>query len=151
MCKSRAVAKQSFTVQSVLTPAAAFDLCIDLTRVDEWDRGVTQPRRLSGTGQSVGSKYEVTVVGFDGQPTTVVYELLEVDAPNRFVMEGVNDTLRAYDTLTFTAVEGGCELHYDAHLDLLGESPPLDDAALEALFARVAAAPRAGLQAFLNP
>jgi hypothetical protein len=145
------MAQQVFNVQSALSVREAFDRCIDLRRVNEWDRCVTAPRRLAGAGQAVGSTYEVTVTGFDGKPAAVVYELLEVDAPHRFVMEGVNDVLRARDILTFTSNDAGCELHYDAQLELLGEQPPMTDAELEALFARVAAVPQQGLSTFLNP
>lgn len=145
------MAQQVFSVQSNLSVREAFDRCIDLRRVNEWDRGVTAPRRLTGEGQSVGSTYEVTVTGFDGEPTAVVYELLDVEAPHRFVMEGTTDAFRAYDVLTFTATEGGCSLHYDARLELLGENPPLTPDELDALFARVASIPESGLRAFLNP
>lgn len=145
------MAQQVFTVQSVLSAREAFDLCVDLSRVNEWDRGVTAPRRLSGEGHAVGSTYEVTVTGFDGNPAQVVYELLEVDAPDRFVMEGLNDVFRAYDIVTFTATEVGCEVHYDAQLELLGERPPMTDEQLDTLFARIAAVPQQGLRSFLNP
>ena len=145
------MAQQVFSVRSALSVREAFDRCIDLRRVNEWDRGVTHPRRLSGEGQAVGSTYEVTVTGFDGQPATVVYELLEVEAPHRFVMEGVNDTFRAYDVLTFTSNDKGCELHYDAQLELLGSPPPMTDDDLDSLFSRVAAVPQRGLSRFLNP
>ena len=145
------MAQQVFSVRSALSVREAFDRCIDLRRVNEWDRGVTHPRRLSGEGQAVGSTYEVTVTGFDGQPATVVYELLEVEAPHRFVMEGVNDTFRAYDVLTFTSNDKGCELHYDAQLELLVSPPPMTDDDLDSLFSRVAAVPQQGLSRFLNP
>ncbi len=147
------MAQQVFTVSSSLSPAEAFARCIDLTRVNEWDRGVSDSKLVAGSGSSVDSAYEVTVTGFDGRPATVVYTLLEVDAPNRFVMEGVNDEFRAHDVLTFTPsadTDGGCELLYDARLDLVGAKPPMTADQLEALFARVAAVPEAGLRAFLN-
>jgi hypothetical protein len=145
------MAQQVFSVQSALSAREAFDRCIDLRRVNEWDRGVTTPRRLSGEGQAFGSTYEVTVTGFDGKPAAVVYKLLEVDAPNRFVMEGASDAFRAYDVLTFTSNDAGCELHYDAQLELLGARPPMTDDELDSLFARVAAVPQQGLSTFLNP
>jgi hypothetical protein len=145
------MAQQVFTVSSSLSVSEAFERCVDLTRVNEWDRGVSDSRLIAGTGDSVGSKFEVTVTGFDGQPAQVMYQLLEVDAPNRFVMEGANDVFRAYDVLTFTSTDGGCELLYDAQLDLLGDEPPMTGEQLDALFARVAAVPEAGLRTFLNP
>ena len=66
-------------------------------------------------------------------------------------MEGVNDTFRAYDVLTFTSNDKGCELHYDAQLELLGSPPPMTDDDLDSLFSRVAAVPQQGLSRFLNP
>lgn len=145
------MAQQVFTVTSSLAPAQAFARCIDLTRVNEWDRGVSGSRLVAGSGDSVGSKFEVTVTGFDGEPSQVVYELLEVEASTRFVMEGANEVFRAYDVLTFTPTEVGCEVLYDAQLDLVGDDPPMTNEQLDALFARVAAVPEAGLQSFLNP
>jgi len=145
------MAQQVFTVSSSLSVPEAFDRCIDLTRVNEWDRGVSNSRLISGTGSAVGSEFDVTVTGFDGQPAHVVYRLLEVDAPNRFVMEGVNDVFRAYDVLTFTPTDDGCEVLYDAQLELLGDDPPMTSEQLDTLFARVAAVPEAGLGTFLNP
>jgi len=145
------MAQQVFTVPSDLSPSEAFARCIDLTRVNEWDHGVRDSKLAAGSGDDVGSTYEVTVTGFDGQPAQVMYALLEVDAPRRFVMEGVNEAFRAYDVLTFTPVDGGCELLYDAQLELLGDDPPMNDAQLDAMFARVAAVPQAGLTSFLNP
>ncbi len=145
------MAQQVFTVSSSLSPAEAFARCIDLTRVNEWDRGVSNSKHVAGSGDEVGSQFEVTVTGFDGQPAQVVYKILEAEAPQRFVMEGVNEVFRAYDVLTFTATDGGCSVLYDAQLDLIGDEPPMTDEQLDSLFARVAAVPEAGLQTFLNP
>ena len=66
-------------------------------------------------------------------------------------MEGINDSFRAYDVLTFTSNIGGCELRYDAQLELLGSPPPIADDDLDSLFSRVAAVPQQGLSSFLNP
>jgi hypothetical protein len=151
VCEAQGMAQQVFTVSSSLSPAEAFARCIDLTRVNEWDRGVSNSTLLAGRGDEAGSQFEVTVTGFDGQPDQVVYELLDVDAPKRFVMEGVNAVFRAYDILTFTATDSGCTVLYDAQLDLVGDEPPLTNEQLDTLFARVAAVPEAGLQTFLNP
>jgi len=145
------MAQQVFTVSSTLPIDEAFARCIDLTRVNEWDRGVSNSRLVTESGDSVGSQFEVTVKGFDGQPTTTVYELTEVDAPHRFVMVGTNNEIRADDVLTFSATDEGCELIYDARLELLGDDPPMSSEHLDTLFAHVAAVPEAGLRTFLNP
>lgn len=145
------MAAQEFTIASTLSCAAAFARLADLTRVNEWDRGVTDPRQVEGEGPALGARYDVGVTGFDGAPTRVVYELVEFDAPTRFVMVGENDVFRAHDTLAFDTAKSGCTLRYVARLDLIGENPPLTEAELDAVFSRVARVAEDGLQAFLNP
>lgn len=145
------MAQESFVIDSALSPADAFALVVDLSRVNEWDHGVKNAQHVSGEPGTVGAAYEVTVTGFDGQPTTATYELTAVDAPNSFTMVGSHPQFRADDTITFEAAGGGCRVGYDAGLVLLGDDRPMDDAQLDALFASIAAAPRAGLTTFLNP
>ena len=129
----------------------ATDQLVDLTRVSEWDRGVTNPRQVDGAGHEVGSRYEVTVVGFDGQPTPVVYELLEVDRPARFVMEGSNAVFCAHDVILIEPTDTGCTVTYSAGLELLEEDPPLTPAQLDSLFVKIAAVAEGGLRSYLNP
>ena len=145
------MATQQFDIICPLAPDAAFDRLVDLTRVNEWDRGVTNPRQIHGTGHQVGSLYEVTVVGFDGKPTLVVYELLEVDRPARFVMEGTNAVFCAHDVITIEPTDTGCTVTYSAGLELLEEDPPLTPAQLDSLFVKVAGVAEDGLRSYLNP
>jgi hypothetical protein len=145
------MATQQFDIASPLAPDDAFDRLVDLTRVNEWDRGVTNPRQIHGTGHQLGSRYEVTVVGFDGKPTTVVYELLEVDRPARFVMEGVNAVFCAHDAITIEPTDTGCTVTYSAGLELLEEDPPLTPVQLDSLFVKIAAVAQDGLRNYLNP
>lgn len=145
------MAFQTFTIESELGPAEAFDLVVDLTNVSAWDEGVTDPHLIGGDSGTVGARYEVTVTGFDGNPTTAVYELTEVDAPNAFTMVGRHPDFQADDTIRFAPTASGCEVTYEAGLVLLGENPPLSDEQLDRVFAKIAAVPQAGLQRFLNP
>ena len=145
------MASTTFSIDSSLPQGDAFARLVDLTRVNEWDRGVTNPRQVSGDGPHLGARYEVTVTGFDGAPTQVVYELTEVDAPSRFVMVGENDVFRAEDTLIITGRDAGSSLSYTGSLTLLGDDPPLTEPHLDAVFAKVAAIAESGLREFLNP
>jgi hypothetical protein len=145
------MARHSFTIASPLTVQDAFARLIDLERVPEWDEGVRGSVRIGPTPDSVlGSRFEVTVTGFDGTPTTVVYELTEVDEPTRFVMIGENEQFRAADTLVLTSNETGCELSYDGTLELLGDDPPLTPTQLDSMFPKLAAVAEAGLRRFLD-
>lgn len=150
------MATETFHISSPLSQAEAFAMLADLTRVNEWDRGVTNAHQVEGDGPALGAKYEVTVTGFDGKPAQVVYELTEFDAPNRFVMIGEHTTFRAHDTLTLTpegasADEGGCTLEYVGSLELMGDDAPLTAEQLDGVFTKVAAVAESGLTGFLNP
>jgi hypothetical protein len=146
------MATQAFTIDSSLDADDAFTRLIDLTRVGEWDRGISNARHVDGEPGEVGARYEVTVTGFDGALTQVVYELLEVQRPSHFVMEGSHPTFRAHDTIDVTAGDGsGCSVSYQAELHLGATPSGVTDEILEATFPKVAAIAEAGLRAFLNP
>lgn len=145
------MANESFVIDSTLSAADAFALVVDLSKVNEWDRGVSDARHVDGEPGAVGATYDVTVTGFDGKPTTASYELTAVDAPNSFTMVGSHADFQADDTITFETCEAGCRVSYEAGLVLLGDNPPVTEAQLEGIFASIAAVPRAGLKQFLNP
>ena len=149
------MASHSFTITSPLTVQGAFARLVDLERVPEWDEGVASSVRLDAAGDTdpaapVGDRFDVTVTGFDGSPTSVVYEITEAHAPHRFVMVGENAEFRAADTLELSATASGCELAYHGTLDLLGENPPLSSAQLDSMFPKLAAVAEAGLRRFLD-
>lgn len=145
------MATESFVIESTLSVTDAFALVVDLSNVNEWDHGVSDARHVEGDPATVGARYDVTVTGFDGKPTTASYELTAVDAPNSFTMVGSHAQFRADDTITFEPADTGCRVSYEAGLVLLGENRPVTDAQLESIFASIAAVPQAGLTEFLNP
>lgn len=144
------MATETFAIQSNLPPGEAFARVVDLLRVVEWDRGIRDARHVGGEPGTVGARYDVTVKGFDGKPTTATYELTAVEVPHRFTMVGSHPDFRADDTVSFDPTEGGCRVTYQAGLVLLGDDPPLTDTQLDALFSSVVAVPRDGLSVFLN-
>ena len=144
------MAAHTFTVVSSLSPVEAFDRIVDLERVAEWDEGIISSKRIGPAGPVLGSRFDVTVNGFDGQPTSVVYEITEADAPSRFVMIGENEAFRAVDEVTLVGSDTGCVVTYVAGLELLGDNPPLTPEQLDVLFAKIAAVPEAGLNRYLG-
>lgn len=146
------MAEHRFTISSPLTTQQAFDRLVDLERVPEWDDGVISSVRISDETETspVGDRFDVTVTGFDGSPTSVVYEITEADTPNRFVMVGENDEFRAIDTLMLAATDAGSELTYLGSLELLGDEPLLSTAQLDSMFPKIAAVAEAGLRSFLD-
>ena len=146
------MASHSFTISSPLATQEAFDRLIDLERVPEWDDGVKASVRIGDMAETspVGDRFDVIVTGFDGSPTSVVYEITEAETPVHFVMVGENDEFRAVDTLTLGATDAGSELTYLGTLELLGDEPPLTASQLESVFPKIAAAAEVGLRRFLD-
>jgi len=144
------MAEHSFTVDSNLTIEEAFARAVDLEHVPEWDDGVQSSVRLPD-GDDGSARFDVTVTGFDGKPSSVVYAITESDAPDRFVMLGENDTFRAVDTLVFTATAQGSRLDYHGTLELIGTNPPLSPGQLDSMFPKIAVVAEAGLTQYLNP
>ncbi len=145
------MANETFVIESTLSPDAAYERLVDLSRVTEWDHGILECALADGTPGTVGARYELSVTGFDGEPTTAFYELTAVTPDRGFTMVGTNPEFRADDTVTIEAADGGCRVTYDAGLVLTGEAPPLTEAQLDKLFASIVAVPAAGLRRFLNP
>jgi hypothetical protein len=144
------MASHSFTVVSNLTVDAAYAQAVDLERVPEWDDSVRSSVRLPD-GDDGSPRFDVTVTGFDGSPSSVTYTITEADAPNRFVMVGENDVFRAVDTLVFTTSSTGSKLDYHGTLELLGDEPPLSPSQLDSMFPKIAVVAESGLTRFLNP
>ena len=144
------MASHSFTVDSHLTIDDAYARAVDLERVPEWDDGVQSATRLPD-GADGAPRFDVTVTGFDGKPSSVIYAITEAEAPNRFVMVGENDVFRAVDTLAFTAAGVASTLDYHGTLELLGDEPPLSPSQLDSMFPKIATVAENGLTTFLNP
>ncbi|MEM8746925.1 MAG: SRPBCC family protein [Actinomycetota bacterium] len=142
------MASETVVIDSSLAPDVAFDRLIDLTRVPEWDRGVTESRLVAGTAGTVGARYAVGLTGFDRRPTTAEYELTSV-GERTFTMVGEHPEFRAEDTVTVDESEGGCRVTYVAGLQLRGDDPPLTDDQLDVTFSKLVAVVEAGLTGFL--
>ena len=144
------MASHSFIVESKLSVEAAYARAVNLERVPEWDAGVQSSVSLPAGANGL-RRFEVTLTGFDGAPTSAIYSITDSDAPNRFVIVGENDVFRAVDTLVFVATEDGSTLEYHGKLDLVGDEPPLSASQLDSMFPKIAAVAESGLTTFLNP
>ena len=50
----------------------------------------------------------------------LIYDTLEHDEPNRMVIDAVNARLRSYDIIEVAEHANGCEVTYDATVELRG-------------------------------
>ncbi len=114
------------TIVTTAAPETVWDYLSDFTNTNEWDPGTVRTVRAAGSG-GVGTTYENTSK-FLGRETKLIYTVVESNAPIRLQLRGINDQVTATDTMTFTAVGTGTQVHYLADLQfkgLLGRADPL--------------------------
>ena len=115
--------RYTVTVKTDRKPDEVFAYLSDLMNFAEWDPGVKRSTLVVGDEPGVDAAYDVTVSG-----TTLRYVTLEYEAPRRAVLEAKSFFLRSYDIIEVVEVDDGCEVTYDATLDLnglLGLADPL--------------------------
>jgi uncharacterized protein YndB with AHSA1/START domain len=98
----------------------------DFTTTNEWDPGTVETKRISGKG-GVGTEYHNTSK-FMGRETELVYTTKVLDPDRRIVLEGVNKTVRATDTMTLSETAGGTRVVYNAQFafnGLIGKVTPV--------------------------
>ncbi|MFK8024466.1 MAG: SRPBCC family protein [Ilumatobacter sp.] len=144
------MAEHSFVVASNLSVSEAFARLVDLERVTQWDDGIISSTRTDELEEFTGRTFDVVVTGFDGRPTTMVYEITESDEATRFVMTGTHAMMRAVDSIELRTTDDGCELDYHGTLELIGDERPLTDDQLDRAFPKLAAVAEHGLRRFLN-
>lgn len=133
------------SVESPLTPEAAFDYVADFRNFEEWDPGVSSSTLESGSEPGMGTSYAVTANGAD-----LVYRTMAFDRPSRTEIEAKSKLLRSYDVVEVVArPDGGSTVTYDATLELNGPLGLLDPV-LGLFFNRIADKAAGGLESALN-
>jgi hypothetical protein len=112
------------TIPSTWTRERTFDYLADFRSVAEWDPSMQSATLVAGQPGEVGARYEL-VMSTLGRETTLVYEAVEVQRPERFVMRCETDSLVSVDTIT---VAEDAAVTYDAQLDLKGLKKVADPA-----------------------
>lgn len=91
----------------------------DFTNTTEWDPGTVRTEKISGDG-GVGTAYR-NLSKFLGRETVLTYTVVERLEGKSFVLQGVNKTVRAKDTMTFApAGAGGTQVTYAAEFEFSG-------------------------------
>ena len=114
------------TIVTTAPPEAVWTYLSDFTNTNEWDPGTVRTVRVSGSG-GVGTTYENTSK-FMGRTTELLYTVVESTEPTHLRLRGENAQVTAIDTMTFTPVGTGTQVHYRAELafkGLLGKVDPL--------------------------
>lgn len=103
------------TIRTEKSADEAFAYMADLENFAEWDPGVSLAEQVAGDGPGLGAEYRVKASGAE-----LVYKVLEYDAPTRLVAEAKTTFFRSYDIIEVTERDGGCDVTYDATLELNG-------------------------------
>ncbi len=91
----------------------------DFRSTNDWDPGTVTTVRTSGEG-GPGTTYHNTS-SFLGRQVEVVYTVLEVEDGRRILLQGENDSVTTYDTITVEpAAGGGAVVTYRAEFVLHG-------------------------------
>lgn len=131
------------TVTTSLPIDAAFDYVANFENIVEWDPGVTSARRTSDAPAAVGTAYDLDL-NYGGSDMEMTYIITELDPPRVVVLEGDGPRSKAVDRITFSAVEDGTRIDYEADIRLKGLLR-LSEPFLGKLFARVGEGAREGL------
>lgn len=144
------MARYVATVPSTRPADEVFAYLADFRSVKDWDPSVVSSEHTNdGDPIALGAQFTVAIKML-GNTTSLDYETVEFDRPRRFVLRGENSTVVSTDTVTVKETPGGCEMTYDADLQLksvLKLADPLMGLALKKLGANA----KAGLTEQLNP
>jgi carbon monoxide dehydrogenase subunit G len=102
--------ERTFTVPRPVE--AVFDYLSDFTTTNEWDPGTIETTRTSGDG-GVGTTYANTSE-FLGRRTSLTYETVAHERPDRVQFRGTNKTATALDSMSLRDTGGGTEVRYRA-------------------------------------
>jgi hypothetical protein len=101
-------------------PEVAFDYLVEPANRPAWQSSLARVEGVTGEPR-VGQRWvDVTSPGL--RPAM---ETTELDRPRRWTERGTWRGVRAELTLTFAAVEGGCEIGYDARVRGSGVLAPV--------------------------
>jgi len=142
------MARYVTTIQSTLSPEAAFAYMADFSNARVWDPSVSKAERVGDEPVGLGSAFEL-VARFAGRDVPLRYEIVAYEAGRRVVIEARRPGFVSRDTISVEATGGGSAVHYDAVLAFSGVGR-LFDPIMQLVFNRVGAHATAGMQAALN-
>ncbi len=106
------------TIRVRRTVADCFRYLKDFSTIEQWDPGVYRAEKLTPGAVAVGAEF-LLQLNISGKRVPMTYQLTACEDNTRLVLEGVNETLHALDTLTFSAIEDELtEITYEAQLTL---------------------------------
>ena len=144
------MANYNATVRSSRPAEEVFAYLADFRSVAEWDPSITESTHTNdGDPIQVGAQYHV-VTTMLGHETPMDYETVELARPTRIVLRGENPTAISTDTITITSSAHGCDVTYDADVELKG-AKKIADPVMGLALGRLGAKAENGPSDKLNP
>lgn len=136
------------SVPSSLNAEETFDYLAHFSNVEEWDPGVVEAESLGDGPAGVGSRYRV-VTEFAGRRNDLVYEIVELERPNRVRLVAEAPSFTSDDTIEVAQSGGKVSVTYDADLRMKGLFK-LSEPVTRLIFNRVAGRAKDGLERALR-
>lgn len=113
------MAQYRATVKTSLPPAKAFALMADFANADGWDPATSASRQIGDGPVDVGARFELEMEIL-GRENTIVYEIVEYDAPARVVLRGENAGSVSIDEISVAPAGEGSAVTYEATVTMKG-------------------------------
>jgi hypothetical protein len=136
------------SVPSSLNAEETFDYLAHFSNVREWDPGVVEAESLGDGPAGVGSRYRV-VTEFAGRRNDLVYEIVELERPNRVRLVAEAPSFTSDDTIEVAQSGGKVSVTYDADLRMKGLFK-LSEPVTRLIFNRIAGRAKDGLERALR-
>lgn len=108
------------TLDTTLDRETAFAYVCDWSRQAEWDPNTTSAERIGDDdGPAVGARYALEV-RMGPRSTPMEYQITELTAPERVVLVGEGSGVWTEDVITFSEIETGTRVDYEAEIRLSG-------------------------------
>jgi ribosome-associated toxin RatA of RatAB toxin-antitoxin module len=107
------MARYVTTIASPWSAAQAFEFVADLRNFEKWDDTVSSSTLIDGDEPALGATFRVKVMAAE-----LDYVITEYERPSRAVAEATTRLLHSYDVIEIAETDDGCEVTYDATLEL---------------------------------
>lgn len=102
-----------------LLPEQAFALMADFSNAEGWDPATIASKQLDAGPVETGTRFELTME-IMGRENSIVYEIIEFDAPRRVVLRGENAGSVSIDEIAVAPHESGAAVTYEATVTMKG-------------------------------
>jgi len=91
----------------------------DFSNAEHWDPATLESKQLGDAPLGVGARFELNMKIF-GRENSIVYEVIEYDAPSRVVLRGENAGSVSIDEINVVPAGDGAAVTYEATVTMKG-------------------------------